>query len=132
MAIPNTQNYYGVQFPTFQPAMRNILSITQAVVATITTTFDGENPGAHQYQTGLIVRLNIPNGFGMAQANQLEAPITVINTTQFTMPINTLYFDPFVIPNYEPGNYGTPAVATPVGEVNDILTEATQNVLPYP
>jgi hypothetical protein len=132
MTTPNTQNYYAVQFPTFQRAMRNILSITQAEQALITTTFDGINPGDHQYSTGLTVRLIIPNGFGMTQANQLEGPITVVNDTQFTMPIDTTNFDAFAIPPRNPGNYGTPAQVVPVGEVNDILTMATQNVLPYP
>jgi hypothetical protein len=129
MSIPNTQNYYGVQYPTFQPAMRNILSITQATNALITTTFNGINPGNHQYSTGLIVRLYIPNGFGMVQANELEAPITVVNDTQFTMPINTVNFDAFVVPAYQPGAYGTPAQVVPTGEINELLTEATQNVL---
>jgi hypothetical protein len=127
-----TQNYYAVQFPTFQRAMRNVLSITQAENALVTTTFDGTTPGNHQYQTGLIVRLYVPDGFGMVQANELSGPITVINDTQFTIPIDTTNFDAFVIPAYQPGAFGTPAQVVPVGEVNDILTEATQNVLPYP
>lgn len=132
MPIPNTPNYYGVQFPTFQRAMRNILSITQEENALVTTTFDGTTPGNHQYSTGLIVRLYVPNGFGMVQANELSGPITVINDTQFTIPIDTTGFDAFVVPAYQPGNFGTPAQVVPVGEVNDLLTEATQNVLPYP
>lgn len=132
MSIPNTPNYYGVQFPTFQRAMRNILTITQAENAFVTTTFDGINPGNHQYSTGLIVRLYIPDGFGMVQANELYGPITVINDTQFTMPIDTTNFDAFSVPNYQPGAFGTPAQVVPIGEVNSILSEATQNVLPYP
>lgn len=130
--MPNTPNYYAQPFPVFQRAMRNILSITQDENTMITTTFDGVNPGDHQYSTGLIVRLYVPDGFGMVQANQLYAPIVVINDTQFMMPIDTTNFDPFVIPNYQPGAFGTPAQVVPIGEVNDILTEATQNVLPYP
>lgn len=132
MSIPNTPNYYGVQFPTFQRAMRNILSITQAEQALITTTFDGTTAGNHQYQTGLIVRIYVPNGFGMVQINELEGPITVVNDTQFTIPIDTTNFDAFVVPAFQPGNFGTPAQVVPIGEVNSILTEATQNVLPYP
>lgn len=129
MPIPNTPNYYAVQSPMFQRAMRNILSITQDINALVTTTFDGVNPGNHQYSTGLIARLNIPNGFGMVQANQLESVITVINDTQFTMPIDTTNFDAFVVPPFQPGGFGTPATVVPVGEINSILTEATQNVL---
>lgn len=132
MPIPNTPNYYGVEFPAFQRAMRNILSITNAENALITTTFDGTNPGNHQYSTGLIVRLYVPEGFGMVQANELYGTITVVNDTQFTISIDTTNFDAFVVPAYQPGAFGTPAQVVPIGQVNSILTEATQNVLPYP
>ncbi len=132
MPIPNTQNYYAVPFPMFQPAMRNILSITQAEEALITTTFDGVNPGNHQYQTGLIVRLVIPSGFGMVQANQLSGKITVVNDTQFTITIDTTLMDAFVIPTLRPGAFATPAQSVPLGEVNSMLTGARRNVLPYP
>jgi len=125
-------NYYAVQMPMFQPAMRNILSITQGNPALITTTFDGINPGAHNYQTGLIARLIIPDGFGMVRANQLYGTVTLVNDTQFTISIDTTLFDPFVVPTFQPGNNGTPAVVVPTGEINELLTEATQNVLPYP
>lgn len=132
MPIPNTPHYYGVPFPTFQRAMRNILSITQDENALVTTTLDGINPGNHQYSTGLIVRLYVPYGFGMVQVNELSGPITVVNETQFIIPIDTTNFDAFVVPSFQPGAFGTPAQVVPVGEINDILTEATQNVLPYP
>ena len=124
-------NYYAVPFPMFQRSMRNILSITQAHEALVTTTFDGTTPGNHQYATGLIVRLIIPDGFGMVQANQLYGPITVVNDTQFTIPIDTTQMDPFVVPDEYPGDYLTPAQVVPIGEVNSILTMATQNTLPY-
>ena len=130
--MPNTPNYYAQPFPVFQRAMRNILSITQDENALVTTTFDGVNPGNHQYSTGLIARLYVPAGFGMVQANQLSGAITVVNDTQFTIAINTTTFDAFVVPDYRPGAFGTPAQVVPIGEVNSILTEATQNVLPYP
>lgn len=132
MPIPNTPNYYAVEFPTFQRAMRNILSITQEENTLITTTFDGINPGNHQYSTGLIVRLRVPYGFGMVQVDELYGPITVVNDTQFTMPIDTTNFDAFVVPDYRPGAFGTPAQVVPIGQVNDILNQATVNVLPYP
>jgi len=125
-------NYYGQQLPEFQPAMRNILSITNANPAVITTTFDGVTPGNHLYQTGLIVRLYIPDGFGMVQANHIDAPITVLNATQFSMPIDTTNFPAYAVPPYFPGFHGTPGMVEPVGEINSILYQATQNVLPYP
>lgn len=130
-----TPNYYAQQFPVFQRAMRNILSITQDVNALVTTTFDGVNPGNHNYSTGLTARLYVPDGFGMTQANRLEGIVTKVNDTQFTITIDTTNFDAFVVPSYQPGAFGTPAQVVPVGEINSILTQATQNVLngiPYP
>lgn len=109
--------------PTFQPAMRIIASITRAYPAGITTTF------AHQYVTGMIVRLNIPPRFGMQQANQLYSPIVVTSTTTFTMDIDTTLFDPYVISATFPFSYQSGQV-TPIGEVNSILKAATRNVLP--
>lgn len=125
-------NFYAEQYPSFQRAMRCILTITQSNPVLFTTTFDGINPGNHDYSSGLIVRIDIPEGFGMEQLNQFSGPITVVNATQFTLPIDTTLFDPFIVPPYVPGFFGTPAHVVPVGEVNDILTMATQNVLPYP
>jgi len=123
-----------VQFPTFQPAMRVISEITNSFPVLITTSL------MHQYQTGLIVRLYIPLGFGMQLANQLEGDITVINGNQFTMNIDTTNFEPFIIPPlvivngfyFAPGGQAGPAMSVPVGEINSLLTESTQNVLPYP
>lgn len=126
-------NFYAVQYPMYQRAMRCILSITNANPAVITTTRDGVNPAAHDYATGLIVRLDVPTGFGMELVNQFLGPITVTSPTTFTLPIDTSTFDAFVTPPYgPPGKFGTPAQVVPVGEVNDILTMATENVLPYP
>lgn len=125
-----TPNYYAVQNPSFQRAMRNILSITQDINALITTTFDGVNPGAHQYGTGMIVRINVPENFGMEEINGLEGIITVVNDTQFTVTIDTSSFDAFSVPPYNPGHNGTPAQVVPIGQTNDLLINATQNVLP--
>lgn len=76
--------------PIFQKAMRIITAITNASQASVTTSF------AHNYITGMIVRLNIPLGYGMQQANQLYAPITVTSTTTFTIDIDSTDMDPFI------------------------------------
>ena len=112
-------------FPVFQKAMRIISAITNANPASITTTFD------HQYITGMIVRLNIPAGFGMVQANQLYGPIIVTGSTTFTIDIDTTKFDVFAAPSTYPLNRQY-AQVTPVAELNSTLKAATQNVLPYP
>jgi len=118
-------------FPTYQPSMRIITAITQAVVATVTTSF------AHQYVTGTTVRLDIPTGFGMTQLNQKVAEIVVTSPTTFTIPIDTRFYDAFVVPTYTLLPSGLTvslqqAQVVPIGENNSILTAAVQNVLPYP
>src|SRR5690606_6564863 len=78
--------------PTYQPAMRVITAITNAYPAVITTSFD------HDYSTGLYVRFIIAPGGGMVQLNNKAAYITVLNATQFSIPIDTTPFDVFVVP----------------------------------
>jgi hypothetical protein len=122
--------YYSLVNPTYAPAMRNILSITNGFPAIVTTTFDGIVPGDNGYLSGLIVRLIVPNFFGMTQANQLQGTITVLNSSQFAIDIDTTFFDPFVIPTNQPGSVYTPGQVTPIGEKNSQLTQATFNILP--
>jgi hypothetical protein len=112
------------QFPVFQRAMRIIQNITQGYPAIVTTTF------AHQYITGMIARVNIAPGYGMQQINQLYSDITVIDTTTFSINIDTTHFEPFSTPTayLQARQY---CQVTPVGEINSILTAATKNVLPY-
>jgi hypothetical protein len=107
------------QHPIFQPAMRIIAAITNANPASVTTTF------AHQYITLTIVRLDIPIGFGMTQANQLFGTIIVTSPTTFTINIDTTQFDVFVVPA------GTEQYAqvVPIGEDSSTLKAATLNVL---
>ncbi len=115
---------FAFQRPVFQPSMRIITAITNAAIASVTTSFN------HNYVTGTIVRLVIPLGFGMQQANDLYAPIIVKTPTTFDIAIDTSTFDPFVIPSPTPAHY-TCAQAVPMAEVNEILTAAVHNALPY-
>jgi hypothetical protein len=116
---------YANPNPIFQPAMRLIASITNSFPVVVTTTF------AHQYSTGIIVRLDIPVADGMQQANGMTGPITVTSSTTFTMPLDTTYFDPFSIPMSAPPNVNTCAQVVPIGEVNGTLDFAVRNVLPF-
>jgi hypothetical protein len=110
--------------PVFKPAMRIISSITKGTTTTVTTTF------ANGYQTGLIVRLDIPLGFGMQQINGQFGPIVVTGSTTFVIPIDSTNYDDYspsvVYP--QSAQYGQ---VVPMAEVNQILTQAVQNVLPY-
>lgn len=110
------------QYPVFQRAMRIVSGITNAFPAAVTTTFN------HQYQTGMIVRLLVPDGYGMVQANQLYAPIIVTGNTTFTIDIDTTNFDVFSAPS-SPSQYSQ---VIPMAEITSLLTNATVNALPYP
>jgi hypothetical protein len=117
-------------FPTYQPKMCGILSITNANPALVTTTLDGVNPGNHQYIDGLIIRIDIAPGYGMGQINQQFAPITVVSPTQFTIAIDTTLYDTFSFPVAYPltSQYSQ---SVPVAELNSQIIGAVQNVLPY-
>ncbi len=116
-------NGYAYRFPTFQPAMRLVVAITNAAAAQVTTSFE------HNYETGDIVRLIVPDGYGMVQVNGLKGTIEVNSPTTFLIDIDTTYFDPFVIPPDPSPQVITVAQVVPIGEVNSKLTQATRNVL---
>lgn len=118
------------QNPSFQPAMRVISAITNSNPVVITTVYN------HQYQNGLIVRIDVPQADGMFQLNQQTGTVTVIDATSFSLPIDTTQYDAFVIPtdplfpDLPPAGAQVCAMAVPIGEVNAFLNQATQNVLP--
>lgn len=95
-------SYQAIAFPIFQPAMRIIAAISNSFPAVIETTFP------HQYFTGTIVRLYIPNGFGMVQANKLQGTIAVIDPETFAIDIDTTLFDTFIVPMFLGATSGPP------------------------
>ena len=109
----------AIQNPTYQPSRRTITAITNAPLASITTSFN------HQYLSGTIVRIYVPIGFGMQQINQQEGEIVVTSPTTFTIAIDTTAYDTFAVPMSNV-QY---AQCVPVGELSDTLKAATQNVL---
>ena len=128
MAI-TTQQYFAQQNPVYFPAVRDVLSITNAFPAVVTTTYDGVNPGNHGYQTGVILRMNIPEFFGMQALNKRVSSIMVLSPSTFSINIDTTGLDPFVIPPAQPGHAYTAAQVTPIGETSDILTMSFVNQL---
>jgi hypothetical protein len=117
--------YYGaITHPMFKPAVRDIASITNSLVPTVTTTFP------HSYLTGLIARMVIPPDFGMVQLNNIKSVVTVTSPTTFTITISTVNFDPFVVPMESPQEpLVNPAQVVPIGEQAAILTQSFVNVL---
>jgi hypothetical protein len=119
MAIPQT---YAVEDPRYQPAMRIVTAITNANPASVTTSF------AHDYNTGIIARLYVPEGYGMLQADRLKGAITVTGATTFTIDIDTTGFDSFTTPPGSPWYINSYAQVVPLGEINNSLANATRNV----
>jgi len=121
--------YAVLEQPTIKPAVRIIEAITQSFPAVVTTSF------AHGYGVGMIVRLKIPPDFGMTQANKLDGTILAVTDTTFDIDINTINFDAFVIPPNQVtlliDAQAQDAQVVPIGEVNELLTFAWRNVLPY-
>jgi hypothetical protein len=111
------------QNPTFGPAMRIISAITNGNPAQVTTTIN------HGYVNGTIVRLDIPPACGMQEASGLFAGIIVNNPNTFLIDIDTTLFAPFSIPVGVPPTVDICAQAVPIGELNETLLAALQNIL---
>lgn len=115
--------------PVYKPAMRGIIAIARNNPIIIATTLDGVTFGPHGYIDGLIVRLDIPPGWGMFQANQLFGSIIVTGPTTFIIPsINSTSFDVYTAPATFPENRQI-GQCVPIGEDNGMLTGATFNQL---
>lgn len=96
---------------TFVPGWLQISDITQANPGVITTTAD------HNLTTGQVVRIHLPQPYGMQQLNNVLAQITYLSATTFSIQssqvpmvvnIDTSVYDPFT-------NVGT---GTPPGIVS--------------
>lgn len=120
MATP-TPTFSALPNPPPKPAMRLIANITNANPALVTTTIP------HNYTYGIIARLYVPSDFGMYQADQLFAPITVINETQFTIAIDTTQFDVYNNPGT---NLQRTAMVVPIGEITSYYYSPFVNTLP--
>lgn len=123
-----------IQYPVYTWPMRQILSISNSNPAIIVTTFDGINPGANDYISGLIARLYVPFYCVMTQANQLVGEITIIDPDTFSIDIDSTLFDvfvPFVPPTLplQPGAEYQPPQVVIIGENSAMLRGAVKNIL---
>lgn len=69
---------------TFTPTRLAISNITQALPAVVTTSTD------HNLTTGQIVRVKVPDNYGMVQLNNLLASITILSSTTFSLQYSQL------------------------------------------
>lgn len=126
-AVPSVYSCYANPTPEFQPAYRLITAITNGFPASVTTSF------AHNFVTGIIVRLDLTQATGMYPVNQQIFPVTVTSPTTFTIPLDTRNLGAFALPS--PTGSSNPQtnicpLVVPIGETSNILYAATQNVLP--
>ena len=112
--------------PIYYPTRRNIVNITQAAQAVVTTSVN------HGYVAGMSVRLSVPAVFGMTQADGLLVNIVSVTAGTFTVNLDTTAFTAFVFPGAASVPF-TPASCVPVGEETDqfsnpnLLDDATIN-----
>lgn len=83
---------YALNTPVYEPAMRQVIAISQAELASVTTSFP------HTYVDGTIVRFYIPESWGMPQMNQQFGAIIVTGPATFLVSIDTRTFEPFIVP----------------------------------
>lgn len=77
------------------PGFLLISAITQTnpMVVTVVDSF------YNTYIVGQLVHLNVPQDYGMVEADQLTGEIISINNFDFTLNINAKNFSAFVVPN---------------------------------
>lgn len=82
---------------TYSPHIEDIESVTQSAEALVTTEED------HTFVIGQQVQFFIPPQWGMRQLNTLKGYVlTIPDSDQFTVNINTTTFDTFVVPTPGP------------------------------
>lgn len=78
--------------PYWQPQSYQILAITQAANATITTNQD------HNYVPGQLIYVSIPRMYGMSQFNGQTCTIKSVTSNTMTVDANTTNFAAFAFP----------------------------------
>jgi hypothetical protein len=71
---------------TYTPARSEISNITQANPAVVTTTSD------HGLTTGQVVRVHVPQDYGMSEINQDLCSVTVLSNTTFSLQYTQVPF----------------------------------------
>lgn len=120
--VPNNANQY---LPgTIQiPSALEITAITNSKPMIVTTEADPVNQ-QNNYISGQLVRLFIPYGYGMQQANGMTAKILLVAGNDFTLDVNSTNFDTFSVPS----TGIKPASLSPAGSQNLQYDNSTNGV----
>lgn len=95
------------------PSTLEITAITQAYPAVATVSVDDET-ASNTYQQGQLVKLTIPFGYGMQQANGLVVKVIGVSDSEVTLEMDTRAFDAFSVP----ASGEKPASMAPYGSRN--------------
>lgn len=91
----------------------------------MTVSFTIPSTGENTYQSGQVVKLNIPKTYGMSQANGLTGKILTVGVNSMTLAIDSRQFDSFAVPA---DGLPTPATLTPYGSQNLQFNNVTSQV----
>ena len=110
--VNNNANAYLA--PTIQiPSSLEIVAITRAKPAVLTIVVNTVLQ-ANTYQEGQQVRLTIPYGYGMQQANGRTVKILSVSGSDITVDMDSTQFDAFSVP----ASGQKPASLAPAGSRN--------------
>jgi len=107
------------------PSSLLITAITQSLPMVITVAIGNPTTEANTYIPRMNVRLTVPRPYGMFQANNLVGTILAINGANFTLNLDSTFFDAFVLPS---GNVEQPASVSPSGSKNLQYNNFTRQV----
>lgn len=96
MTAPNEANIY-LPGTIVIPSALQITNITRDIVAMITAEVDSIT-ASNTYIEGQLIQLTIPFEYGMQQANGLSVKILLIDGLNFYVAMNSVNFDPFIVP----------------------------------
>ena len=105
------------------PSSLEVTAITNAANAVITVVVNPVNE-SKTYIEGQLIKLNIPYGYGMQQANGMTAQIVSVSGLTITVDIDSRLFDPFSVP----ASGQKPASISPMGSRNLQLSNTTAQV----
>jgi hypothetical protein len=105
------------------PSMLLITAITQSFPMVV--SFSVPSTGSNTYVVGQLVRLTVPQTWGMFQANGLVGRILAIDTSTMTLNIDSTLFDAFIDGS---NSSETPASLAPAGSQNLQFSNSTNQV----
>ncbi len=105
------------------PGSLLISNMTQSIQMVVTIVDSLVN----SYIVGQLVIFTVPKPYGMIQANNLTGQITNINGLDFTVNIDSTYFDSFTTPS-SMSAVEKPASLSPAGSRNLEINNFTQRV----